>query len=108
MHNFFQASTLGLVKALVASGGAYGASILCPVPRVAGGLTEPSVVPRFLNALRESGAHPIRVDAYLTTLGADPVSCAPEVEMLLSGQISAVAFSSTAEVSPFTSIIVLL
>lgn len=107
MHNHFQASTLGLVKALIASGEANGASILCPVPRVAGGLTEPAVVPRFLDALCKAGAHPVRADAYLTTLGADPVSCAPEVEMLLSGQISVVAFSSTAEVSPF-SIIVLL
>lgn len=49
-----QASTQGLVKELQSRGEAEGSRILCPVPLVTGGLTEPQVVPRFLASLQVS------------------------------------------------------
>ncbi len=47
-----QASTQGLVAELQRRGEAEGARVLCPVPLVSGGLTEPPVVPRFLASLQ--------------------------------------------------------
>ena len=47
-----QASTQGLVRELQSRGEAEGARVLCPVPLVTGGLTEPRVVPRFLASLQ--------------------------------------------------------
>ena len=47
-----QASTQGLVEELQSRGEAAGARVLCPVPLVTGGLTEPQVVPRFLASLQ--------------------------------------------------------
>ena len=47
-----QASTQGLVRELQSRGEAEGATVLCPVPLVTGGLTEPRVVPRFLASLQ--------------------------------------------------------
>lgn len=49
-----QASTQGLVKELQSRGEVQGSRILCPVPLVTGGLTEPQVVPRFLASLQVS------------------------------------------------------
>ena len=51
-----QASTQGLVKELQSRGEAEGSRILCPVPLVTGGLTEPQVVPRFLASLQVSSS----------------------------------------------------
>ncbi|KAG2491891.1 hypothetical protein HYH03_009843 [Edaphochlamys debaryana] len=92
-----EASTLGLVKELVARGEAVGSRVLCPVPHVTGGLVEPPVVPRFLKALTDAGAFPERLPAYLTTLGCGPGACGAEREALQRGQVAAIAFSSTAE-----------
>lgn len=65
----------------------------------AGGLVEPPVVPRFLEALTAAGADAVRVPAYLTALGLPgPESCQPEAQLLQQGSIDAIAFSSTAEV----------
>ncbi|CAD7698649.1 unnamed protein product [Ostreobium quekettii] len=93
-----EASTLGLVRELVDRSEAKGSRILCPVPCVQGGLKEPQVVPRFLKALEDAGASPVRVDAYVTQAGCDPSDCSHEGELLRKGAIDAIAFSSTAEV----------
>eukprot|EP00803_Ostreobium_quekettii_P008293 evm.model.scf_988.2 EVM.evm.TU.scf_988.2 scf_988:33365-36781(+) len=92
-----EASTLGLVRELVDRSEAKGSRILCPVPCVQGGLKEPQVVPRFLKALEDAGASPVRVDAYVTQAGCDPSDCSHEGELLRKGAIDAIAFSSTAE-----------
>ncbi|GLC70787.1 hypothetical protein PLESTF_001033200 [Pleodorina starrii] len=92
-----EASTLGLVRELAARGEARGARVLCPVPLVTGGLVEPPVVPRFLQALQDAGAQALRLPAYLTTLGCSPAECSLERAALQGGQVAAVAFSSTAE-----------
>ncbi|PNW72272.1 hypothetical protein CHLRE_16g675000v5 [Chlamydomonas reinhardtii] len=92
-----EASTLGLVRELERRGEAAGARVLCPVPRVTGGLVEPPVVPRFLKALEDAGAVPVRLDAYLTRLGCRPDGCGLERAALQGGHVHAVVFSSTAE-----------
>ncbi|PNH12852.1 hypothetical protein TSOC_000191 [Tetrabaena socialis] len=92
-----EASTLGLVRELEARGEARGARVLCPVPVVSGGLVEPPVVPRFLQALEDAGAEAVRLPAYRTTLGCSPAGCEAERAALQAGAVSAVAFSSTAE-----------
>ncbi|BDA45398.1 hypothetical protein COCOBI_07-1850 [Coccomyxa sp. Obi] len=92
-----EASTQGLVAELQRRGEVEGAAVLCPVPCVAGGLTEPPIVPRFLAALQAAGAHAIRVDAYETRPGATQEQCAAERQLLAEGHIYAVAFTSTAE-----------
>lgn len=53
-----QASTQGLVRELQRRGESQGAAVLCPVPHVTGGLTEPPVVPRFLASLEVCFASP--------------------------------------------------
>ncbi|KAF5841511.1 Uroporphyrinogen-III synthase HemD-domain-containing protein [Dunaliella salina] len=92
-----EASTLGLVQELKTLDEAQGARILCPVPLVASPLVEPKVVPRFLAALSEAGAHAERVDAYETSAGCSSSACALEMDALRAGHIDAIAFSSTAE-----------
>lgn len=52
MHVRMQASTLGLIKELHQQGYSQGSKVLCPVPFVTGGLSEPPVVPRFLEGLK--------------------------------------------------------
>ena len=91
-----QASTRSLAATLAA---AYppGARILCPVPVVGGGLTEPPIVPRFLEALREGGLVAERVGAYSTLPGTPPGSASMEAAALAAGSIDAIVFSSTAE-----------
>ncbi|GMH40178.1 hypothetical protein BSKO_08082 [Bryopsis sp. KO-2023] len=92
-----EASTLGLVREFVERNEADGAAVLCPVPSVRGGLVEPPIVPRFLAALEASGAEPHRIDAYVTQIGSTPEQCIAEKELLSSGDIDAIIFSSTAE-----------
>ncbi|EFJ39071.1 hypothetical protein VOLCADRAFT_108778 [Volvox carteri f. nagariensis] len=94
-----EASTLGLVRELVARGEAQGARVMCPVPLVTGGLVEPPVVPRFLRALEDAGCTAVRLPAYLTTLGCSPGDVSLERRALGEGGVAAVAFSSTAEAS---------
>lgn len=91
-----QASTRSLAAAL-ASTYPPGARILCPVPVVGGGLTEPPIVPRFLEALREGGLVAERVGAYSTLPGTPPGAASMEAAALIAGDIDAIAFSSTAE-----------
>ncbi|KXZ55554.1 hypothetical protein GPECTOR_2g1103 [Gonium pectorale] len=92
-----EASTQGLVREMVRLGEAQGARVLCPVPLVTGGLVEPPVVPRFLQALHDAGSEAVRLPAYLTTLGCRPEDCEAERWALLEGHVHAIAFSSTAE-----------
>lgn len=97
VHQPREPSTQGLVRELAERGEAEGRRVLCPVPRVLPPLTEPAVVPRFLASLQECGADAVRVDAYETGMGCQPASCSAERELLMEGEIHAIAFSSTAE-----------
>lgn len=56
---------------------------------------------RFLAALEQAGARPVRAPAYLTGIGFAPTDCLVERDMLEHGAVSAIAFSSQAEVRLF-------
>lgn len=99
-----EASTQGLVRELQKQGRAQGARVLCPVPLVTAGLVEPPVVPKFLEALQAAGAEAVRLDVYQTSPGSDQAACVVERQLLRSGGIHAIAFSSTAEAQGLTQI----
>ena len=63
----------------------------------AGGLTEPSVVPRFVAALQEGGATVTRVAAYVTKQGVSSDDIMPEAALMRGGCIDAICFTSSAE-----------
>lgn len=87
------ATPRGLVESL---GEGNGRKILCLVPLVVG-LEEPSVVPDFLRDLEANGWAPVRVNAY-ETRWAGPECAREVVERCESGALSALVFTSTAEV----------
>lgn len=70
---------------------------LCIVPHVVALLVEPDVVPTFLPNLESIGLDPIRAPAYETRIDPNSQYSKPEIGMLGSGQIKAIAFTSTAE-----------
>lgn len=75
--------------------------ILCPVPKVLKGLTEPSVVPDFLKALRSLGLGRVdRIDAYVTRLVdfKSNQQSKHALKLLNQRKVSFIAISSTAEV----------
>jgi uroporphyrinogen-III synthase len=92
-----KASTQGLVAQLSRMGLLANRKALCPVPLVIPPLVEPSVVPDFLRGLQQSECIATRVNAYETSLACSSNQCKAEKNMLESGEIDAIALSSTAE-----------
>ncbi len=76
-----------------------GQVVLVPVPEVEG-VPEPDVVPNFVASLQQLGMIVHRVPTYLTR-AIDKALYTVELALLKQGQIDAIAFSSTAEVSSF-------
>ena len=73
-------------------------TVLCPVPRV-DGLTEPRVVPRFVDALRRAGFRTERFPAYVTRWpGPDRAARSSVRRLQRPGEVDAIAITSTAEV----------
>jgi Uroporphyrinogen-III synthase HemD len=68
-----------------------------PADVTAGGLDEPTVVPRFMAALEAAGATPTRVPAYETRPGVSPDDISPEAALMRAGCVAAIVFTSTAE-----------
>ncbi|MDZ8050079.1 MAG: uroporphyrinogen-III synthase [Aulosira sp. ZfuVER01] len=73
--------------------------VLVPVPLVVG-IPEPNVVPDFIAGLQRLGIQVTRVPTY-TTCCVDKEIYAVELELLRQGMIDVIAFSSTAEVESF-------
>ncbi len=91
-------STQGIVESIKSTKRQLDQSkALCIVPHVVAPLVEPDVVPTFLANLESIGLDPIRVPAYETRIGPNSQYSKPEIDMLTSGQIKAIAFTSTAE-----------
>ncbi len=64
------------------------------------GISEPNVVPNFLNDLRQLGMYVQKINAYTTA--ASGISNDPEkINAILNGKYSIIAFTSTAEVEVF-------
>lgn len=74
-------------------------TVLLPVPEVVG-IPEPNVVPDFVTGLQQLGMQVTRVPAYLTRCLHKSLYQV-ELNLLQSGKIDAIAFSSTAEVASF-------
>ena len=72
--------------------------ILCPVPKVLGGLTEPTVVPNFLSNLCSIGCEVDRLHAYVTRWTGPSNDAERIMQKLQEGAIDVIAVSSTAEV----------
>lgn len=91
-------STQGIVESIKGTKKASDAGkALCIVPHVVAPLVEPDVVPNFFANLESIGLDPIRVPGYETRIGPDSQYSSAEIDMLTSGHIKAIAFTSTAE-----------
>jgi uroporphyrinogen-III synthase len=73
--------------------------ILAPVPKVKG-ITEPNIVPNFIQGLKRLGMEVTRVPSYMTR-PLPPDIYQAEIELLKSNQIDIVAFSSAGEILSF-------
>ncbi len=69
-------------------------AILAPLVK---GVTEPDVIPNFIKGLKKSGLKVKKIEAYITQI-VNPKSYTKELEMLKSGKIDLIAFSSSAEI----------
>jgi uroporphyrinogen-III synthase len=90
------ASTDGIIEAMKEIC-IYQGDALVLVPEVLPPLTEPDVVPNFLQNLKTLGINPRRIPAYETAVGPSLREVEPEVKMLMEGSVRAIAFTSTAE-----------
>lgn len=90
------ASTDGIIHAMKENSIQPGDALVF-APDVLPPLTEPEVVPNFLENLKTVGVNPYRIPAYETAVGPSLSEIESEVKMLLDGCISAIAFTSTAE-----------
>ena len=88
------ASTRGVVEELKRRGETRG-RILLPVPEVYG-MDEPSVIPDYVELLKELGMEPHRVPAYATHRVTDGLEL--ELEMILHGKLDLIAFTSVGEI----------
>lgn len=85
-----------LLCALVKPSERHHTRILCPIPLVSGGLTEPPVVPNFLQSLHDEGfVHVEAVHAYETSW-TGPSAAAEEI-LTNADTVNVIAISSTAE-----------
>ena len=72
--------------------------ILCPVPKVIGGLTEPPVVPNFLSNLQSLDCEVDRINSYVTRWTGPSSHTKEIVDKLREGSVDVIGISSTAEV----------
>ncbi|OUL28994.1 uroporphyrinogen-III synthase [Nostoc sp. 106C] len=77
--------------------------VLVPSPEVVG-ISEPNVVPDFIADLQTLGIQVTRVPTYITRC-LDKEIYAVELDLLRQGMIDVIAFSSTAEVESFLTMI---
>lgn len=98
-----ESSPQGIVAELSTIPSIYGKTILVPAPEVFG-IPEPNVVPQFISELKQLGMNVTRVSTY-TTRCLDKSSYRVELNLIRQGLIDAIAFSSTAEVESFLSMV---
>ena len=98
-----ESSPQGIVAELSKSPDIYGKTVLVPAPEVVG-IPEPNIVPKFISDLKQLGMNVTRVSTY-TTRCLDKSSYKVELNLIRQGLIDAIAFSSTAEVESFVSMV---
>lgn len=92
-----ESSPAGIVAALAQIPEIETQRILVPIPQVEG-MPEPDIVPEFIADLKELGLTVVSVPAYVTRR-LDATDYVVELEQIRQGQVNAIAFSSTAEIS---------
>jgi uroporphyrinogen-III synthase len=86
----------GIIAALKKIPNIKGQRIAVLAPQVKG-VTEPDVTPNFIKALKKTGLKVKKIEAYITQI-ADPNRYTKELQLLKSGKIDLIAFTSSAEI----------
>ncbi|MEH1869359.1 MAG: uroporphyrinogen-III synthase [Nostoc sp.] len=98
-----ESSPAGIVAELAKIPQIYGKKVLIPAPEVVG-LPEPDVVPNLIKDLQQLGIEVTRVPTYITQ-GLDTSIYSIELNLIHQGMIDVIAFSSTAEVESFLTMV---
>lgn len=92
-------SPTGIIRELAKISDISGKNILVPTASVVG-IPEPDVIPNFVTGLEELGMNVTRITVYQTrSLNKDIYDV--ELDLIRSGKVDVIAFSSSAEVSAF-------
>ncbi len=94
-----ESSPGGIVAELGKIAQIHAKKVLMPAPEVVG-LPEPNVMPNLITDLENLGINVTRVPAYITQ-GLDKNIYSIELNLICTGKIDAIAFSSTAEIESF-------
>ena len=98
-----ESSPEGIIAELSQMPNIHKQTLLAPVPEVVG-IPEPNIVPEFIAGLEKLGMNVTRVPIY-TTQCLDKRIYEVELNLIRQGQIDAIAFSSTAEVESFLTMV---
>ncbi|MBN3949694.1 MAG: uroporphyrinogen-III synthase [Nostoc sp. NMS7] len=98
-----ESSPGGIVAELAKLPEIYQKKVLIPAPEVVG-LPEPDVVPNLITDLQKLGIEVTRVPTYITQ-GLDKNIYSIELNLMRQGIIDVIAFSSTAEVESFLTMV---
>ncbi|MEH1929546.1 uroporphyrinogen-III synthase [Nostoc sp.] len=98
-----ESSPGGIVAELAKLPEIYQKKVLIPAPEVVG-LPEPDVVPNLITDLQKLGIEVTRVPTYITQ-GLDKNIYSIELNLMRQGMIDVIAFSSTAEVESFLTMV---
>ncbi|MEH2146458.1 uroporphyrinogen-III synthase [Nostoc sp.] len=98
-----ESSPAGIVAELAKLLEIHDKKVLIPAPEVVG-LPEPDVVPNLITDLRELGIKVTPVPTYITQ-GLDKNIYSIELNLMRQGMIDVIAFSSTAEVESFLTMV---
>ncbi|MFN6480614.1 uroporphyrinogen-III synthase [Nostoc sp. DedQUE07] len=98
-----ESSPAGIVAELAKLPQIHEKKVLIPAPEVVG-LPEPDVVPNLITDLQQLGIEVTRVPTYITQ-GLDKTIYGMELNLIRQGMIDVIAFSSTAEVESFLTMV---
>ncbi|MDF5736328.1 MULTISPECIES: uroporphyrinogen-III synthase [unclassified Nostoc] len=98
-----ESSPAGIVAELAKLPEIHKKKVLIPAPKVVG-LPEPDVVPNLITDLQKLGIEITRVPTYITQ-GLDTSIYSIELNLIRQGMIDVIAFSSTAEVESFLTMV---
>ncbi|RCJ30862.1 uroporphyrinogen III synthase [Nostoc punctiforme NIES-2108] len=98
-----ESSPAGIVAELAKLPQIHEKKVLIPAPEVVG-LPEPDVVPNLITDLQQLGIEVTRVPTYITQ-GLDKTIYGMELNLMREGVIDVIAFSSTAEVESFLTMV---
>jgi uroporphyrinogen-III synthase len=98
-----ESSPAGIVTELAKLPEIHDKKVLIPAPEVVG-LPEPDIVPNLITDLQQLGIKVTRVPTYITQ-GLDKSIYGIELNLMRQGMIDVIAFSSTAEVESFLTMV---